>query len=131
MGTSRTRLELHTSPNAMIAHKPLSTHLGFWLNFASKVEKALLPKLKKEEVILWTLFFNWKPDDDVEVEMMPQYQPLTFGSVNVINSESLWRSRACSFRFEFNSEGIVVYKPNDHIIYSDDEILTKTVAQLS
>ena len=132
--TGKTRFELATVPHAKLSSKPLSTILAIWCDFAAQVESGLLPKLRGDKIILWRLAYNWKPDDDPEAEMVPQYQPFICGTVSIVESDTVRMVSQCSLDFEFNFTGVMaaILKPeHPPIIGTDEQLLQETVRQLS
>ncbi len=80
----------------MIGILSLTRALNNFEKVAEGVEKAVRSKLKDNNTIVWRMTYNWMPDDgESGREMTPEYQPIMFGSVSIIN-RSGWNVAVCT-----------------------------------
>lgn len=125
----RTKLVIESAPNAKVTVYPMMRIMEQWQALAEKVEQSVT--LKKGHVLSWRLTYNFAQDDDPESECTPQYQPLIFGTVAIIDTETLWQQQyPMVIQFEFDGYTVRNGNGNYHLV-DDDKILEEIVMQLN
>lgn len=115
----------------MLNTHTLATMLERFGAIAVQIEKGL--QLEMKDQIVWRLTYNWMPDDGKSFkEITPEYQPVLFGTVVVVNEHN-WQKSSCPFTLsvDCNVGCLLENGHNDCVENHDDKIVDRIVGSLS